>query len=167
MQPPQPTGSLGPVLPSRTRPPPSTRRHRHQTEPLDVVATGPVAPTQDDAIALTPGPANAPATSHLALITFVVDLWAYLDEVEALCAGGLCRQCCAMGTTNHQSRLFIDFATFESMEKEGHPPWEGYVFIMPPLCNDGSMDVQVTLFIRAMDIFKDCRYSLEARDTQL
>ncbi|KAL6654164.1 hypothetical protein ACP70R_007629 [Stipagrostis hirtigluma subsp. patula] len=43
-----------------------------------------------------------------------------------------------------------------------HPPWEGYVFIMPPSSNDGSIDVQVGLFSHAMDIFKDCCYSLDA-----
>ncbi|KAK3120499.1 hypothetical protein QOZ80_9AG0688710 [Eleusine coracana subsp. coracana] len=61
----------------------------------------------------------------------------------------------------------LDFGTGRPfLFTRSHPPWEGYVFIMPPLCNDGSMDVQVTLFSHAMNIFKDCCYSLEAADVE-
>ncbi|TVU24303.1 hypothetical protein EJB05_26731, partial [Eragrostis curvula] len=51
----------------------------------------------------------------------------------------------------------LDFGTGRPfLFTRSHPPWEGYVFIMPPFCSDGSMDVQVGLFSRAMDIFKEC-----------
>ncbi|TVT98731.1 hypothetical protein EJB05_55961, partial [Eragrostis curvula] len=51
----------------------------------------------------------------------------------------------------------LDFGTGKPfLFTRSHPPWEGYVFIMPPFCSDGSMDVQVCLFSRAMDIFKEC-----------
>ncbi|TVT98733.1 hypothetical protein EJB05_55963, partial [Eragrostis curvula] len=57
----------------------------------------------------------------------------------------------------------LDFGTGRPfLFTRSHPPWEGYVFIMPPFCSDGSMDVQVGLFNRAMDIFKECCYSLES-----
>lgn len=56
----------------------------------------------------------------------------------------------------------LDFGTGRPLLfTRSHPPWEGYVFIMPPMCNDGSMDVQVSLSNRAMDIFKECCYCLE------
>ncbi|TVU24306.1 hypothetical protein EJB05_26734, partial [Eragrostis curvula] len=44
-------------------------------------------------------------------------------------------------------------------------PEEGLVFIMPSSSGDGSIDVQVCLFRRAMDVFKNCWYNLtEAAD---
>ncbi|TVT98734.1 hypothetical protein EJB05_55964, partial [Eragrostis curvula] len=45
-------------------------------------------------------------------------------------------------------------------------PEEGLVFIMPASSGDGSIDVQVCLFSRDMDVFKNCCYSIaEAADT--
>ncbi|KAK3119099.1 hypothetical protein QOZ80_9BG0713810 [Eleusine coracana subsp. coracana] len=48
-----------------------------------------------------------------------------------------------------------------------YPPMGGYVFIMPTLSRDGSMDVQVCLRSGAMEIFKDCCYSLRQPNAKL
>ncbi|GJN25494.1 hypothetical protein PR202_gb13328 [Eleusine coracana subsp. coracana] len=62
----------------------------------------------------------------------------------------------------------LDFGTGRSfLFTRSHPPIEGFVFIMPNLSSDGGMDVQVGLFSRAMDIFKDYCYSFITANAKL
>ncbi|GJN04694.1 hypothetical protein PR202_ga22261 [Eleusine coracana subsp. coracana] len=62
----------------------------------------------------------------------------------------------------------FDFGTGQSfLFTRSYPPVDGFVFIMPNLSSDGGMDVQIGLFTRAMDIFKDYCYSLTTANAKL
>ncbi|GJN25442.1 hypothetical protein PR202_gb13269 [Eleusine coracana subsp. coracana] len=63
----------------------------------------------------------------------------------------------------------LDFGTGQPLFlfTRSYPPVDGFVFIMPNLSSDGGMDVQVGLFARAMDIFKDYCYSLTTANAKL